>query len=255
MPLRPSEIEPDDYSYPSSSADRTSLTSSEEVEPSHHRQNFDIQSRCRLSRGNASHHEPLQQARPTTKEESDSEDGIDQEEYFEAYREKLSEQIRRDPLGLTLVPYADDDFAPLTTRAYPPQPPGRPLIELIRNEWRHTISDSSVTGTPTCEQVVTAPRFRRYFCTFFLLLSIFLINWIWWLGPIMRENSALNRSISLARIRPGHGIFGSNMRAEFRDMIQFKNIGERLIPGKGARRRLIVIGDVHGCYEECALLC
>lgn len=258
MPPRPSANEPDDYSYPRSSAERTGLsrnTSSEEVKPLHSRQNFDIQSRRRLSRGNASHPEPRQQARPTTKEESDSEDGIDQEEYFEAYRQNLSEQLRRDPLGLTLVPYADDDSTPLTTRAYPPQPPGRHLIEFIRNEWRHTTSDSSVPGTPTCEQVITAPRFRRYFCTFFLLLSMFLINWIWWLGPILRENSALNRSISPARIRPGQGVFGSNMRAEFRDMIQLKNIDERLIPKKGARRRLIVIGDVHGCHEECALLC
>lgn len=44
------------------------------------------------------------------------------------------------------------------------------------------------------------------------------------------------------------------MRAEFRDMIQLENIDERFIPKQGARRRLIVIGDVHGCHEECALL-
>lgn len=256
MPPRPSANEPDEYTYPPSSTEENDLsrsTSSEEVESLRSRQNIDIQSRRRLSRANTSRHEPRHRARPT--KERDSEDGIDEERYIEAYRENLSEQIRRDPMGLTLVPYADEDFAPVTTRAYPPQPPGRPLIDFIRNEWRHTTSDNSVPGTPTCEQVITAPKFRRYFCTFFLLLIIFLINWTWWLGPILRENSALNKSISLARIRPGQGVFGSNMRAEFRDMIQLKTIDEKLIPRKGGRRRLIVIGDVHGCHDECAFYC
>lgn len=255
MPPWPTANEPDEYSYSHSSTEENGLsgsTSSEDVKSLRSKPNIDIQSRRRLSRAETSHCQPYQQARPT-KEESGSGDGIDEEKYFEAYRENLSEQIRRDPLGLTLVPYADEDFAPLKTRAYPPQPPGRPLIDFIRNEWRHTTSDKSVPGTPTCEQVITAPKFRRYFCTFFLLLSIFLINWIWWLGPTLRENSALNKSISLSRIRPGQGVFGSNMKAEFRDMIQLETIDEKLIPKKGGRRRLIVIGDVHGCHDECAL--
>lgn len=257
MPPRPSANEPDEYSYPRSSTEENGLsrsTSSEEVESLRGIQNIDTQSRRRLSRANTSHHERRQQAK-STKDESDSEVGIDEEKYLKAYRENLSEQIRRDPMGLTLVPYADEDFAPLTSRAYPAQPLGRPLIDFIRNEWRHTTSDNSVPGTPTCEQVIIAPKFRRYFCTFFLLLSLFLMNWIWWLGPTLRENSALNKSVILARIRPGQGVFGSNMRAEFRDMIQLKTIDEKLIPTKGGRRRLIVIGDVHGCRDECAFYC
>lgn len=254
MPPRPSTNEPDDYSYPHLSTDGTGLTRSTgsgEVESLRSRQKVDIHSRRKLSRGSTSHYEPRQQARPT-KEESYSEDGIDEEKYFEAYRENLSEQIKQDPMGLTLVPYADDDFAPLATRAYPPQPLGRPLIDFIRNEWRHTTSNNSLPETPTCEQVITAPKFRRYFCSFFLLLVMILINWIWWLGPILRENSALNKSISPPRMRPGQGVFGSNMRAEFRDMIQLKTIDKKLIPKRGGRRRLILIGDVHGCHDECA---
>lgn len=55
---------------------------------------------------------------------------------------KFEQTNKTDPTALTLVPYADKDFAPLATRASP-QTPGRPQIDFIRNEWRYSTSDKS----------------------------------------------------------------------------------------------------------------
>ena len=52
------------------------------------------------------------------------------------------------------------------------------------------------------------------------------------------------------RIVPGGGLFGTNVRPVFRDMIQLKTIDQDLVPQKGSSERLIVVGDVHGCHDE-----
>lgn len=57
-------------------------------------------------------------------------------------QKKFEQTNKTDPSALTLVPYADEDFAPLATRASP-QTPGRPLIDFIRNEWRYSTSEKS----------------------------------------------------------------------------------------------------------------
>ena len=40
------------------------------------------------------------------------------------------------------------------------------------------------------------------------------------------------------------------MRPEFLDMIQVKTLDQDLVPAREDQRRLIVIGDVHGCSDE-----
>lgn len=190
------------------------------------------------------------------------------EKYFEAYWANIRHQRRQDPLSLPLVPYTDVDYgimdgknrysvAPQNARAYPSPRSRRPLIDFISNEWRHTSNSSrsphSERNNPTWTLVLTAPRFRRYASICFLLLTIFLVNWIWWADPEWGENSRLDKSLK-KKMEPSQGSFGTNMRPTFRDMIQLKTIDQALIPKKGDNARLIIVGDVHGCREELVAL-
>lgn len=43
------------------------------------------------------------------------------------------------------------------------------------------------------------------------------------------------------------------MRPVFRDMIHLKTIDQGLVPQKGGKGRLILVGDVHGCHDERTL--
>ena len=132
----------------------------------------------------------------------------------------------------------------------------RPLVDLIRNEWQHnTYSPSSSPTfpsytTPNWLQIISAPRFRRCVYMILVLLSVFWGIWYFWAGPKWTENSLLVDSLS-ERIRTGEGWFGENLRPGFLDMIQVKKLDQNLVPQQGDRKRLIVVGDVHGCHEEC----
>ena len=186
------------------------------------------------------------------------------EKYFEAYWANVRQHRTEDPSTLPLVPYTDADygimdqknrysFHPHNARAYPSGRSRRPLIDYIQNEWRHTSTGSrsphSERNSPTWILMLTAPRFRRYAFIIFLLLTMFLVNWIWWTGPEWREHSRLDKSLK-GKLKPGQGLFGTNMRPTFRDMIHLKTIDQTLIPQKGDKTRLIIVGDVHGCHEE-----
>lgn len=187
------------------------------------------------------------------------------EKYFDAYWANIRQQRREDPLSLPLVPYTDEDYGimdeknryrlpPQNARAYPSSRSRRPLIDFIHNEWRHTSNSSrsphSERNSPTWTLVLAAPRFRRYASIILLLLILILINWIWWTGPEWRENSELDKSLK-SKMQSGHAYFGTNMRPTFRDMIQLQTIDQTLIPQEGDKARLIIVGDVHGCHEEC----
>ena len=133
----------------------------------------------------------------------------------------------------------------------------RPLIDLIRNEWKnspYTPSSSSPTSqdylTPNWIQVLSAPRFRRYVLLILGLLGLVWINWHYWAEPQLDEYRLLGESLK-ERMRTGTGWFGENVRPEFVDMVHVKTLDEGLIPQEDNRKRLIVIGDVHGCHEEC----
>ena len=46
--------------------------------------------------------------------------------------------------------------------------------------------------------------------------------------------------------------FGTNVRPSFTDMLHVKTLSDHLIPGhEYGDRRLIIIGDIHGCKHEC----
>lgn len=145
-------------------------------------------------------------------------------------------------------------------RAYQSYQRRRPLIDLIRNEWKsnpYTPSSSSPGSpgysSPNWLQVCSAPRVRRYVLLLLMLLSLTWGNWHYWAGPTWTEHRLLSESLN-ERIKTGEGWFGENMRPEFLDMVQVKTLDQELIPAREDRKRLIVIGDVHGCGEECKLV-
>lgn len=77
-----------------------------------------------------------------------------------------------------------------------------------------------------------------------------LLAGFFWLGPVYIEYSMLNDSLT-QRMESGRGWFGAKMRAEFDDMIQQSELDDRLLPSAEEKdRRLIIVGDVHGCIEE-----
>ena len=141
-------------------------------------------------------------------------------------------------------------------RAYQSRQKRRPLVDLIRNEWRtnpYTPSSSSPESpnyfSPNWIQVCSAPRVRRYVLLLLMLLSLTLGNWHYWAGPAWIEHRLLSQSLN-ERMKTGEGWFGENMRPEFLDMVQVKTLDQDLKPARDDRKRLIVIGDVHGCSDE-----
>jgi len=66
----------------------------------------------------------------------------------------------------------------------------------------------------------------------------------------MAEEKRLDDAFAAAE-KKGN-IFGINVRPAFTDMSHVKILPDHLIPGhEYGDRRLIIIGDVHGCKHEC----
>lgn len=138
--------------------------------------------------------------------------------------------------------------------AYPDTHDRRPLVDYIKNEWRNL--DESPTSLdewswPLVIQVLLWPRFQRSVLTMLAISFLIWGNWKTWAGPRYSENVVLSESLR-ERMRTGDGWFGQNMRPEFMDMVHLQTLDQRLLPQKGDKDRLIVIGDVHGCMDECA---
>lgn len=145
------------------------------------------------------------------------------------------------------------DYRLHDARAYQTYRKRRPLIELIRNEWQHTTNSSPSSpgySTPNWIQVLAAPRFRRYIYIVLILVTLTWCPWHYWGEPKWSEHKLLTESLN-ERMRTADGWFGINLRPEFLGMVQVNTLNSDLIPaGKGDRRRLIVVGDVHGCNDE-----
>lgn len=149
---------------------------------------------------------------------------------------------------------ADPQLPYHNARAYQTHRKRRPLIDLIRNEWQNNTSSSPPSpgySNPNWLQVLTAPRFKRYIYVILVLVTLTWGPWHYWGEPKWSEHRLLSDSLE-DRMRTGDGWFGINLRPEFVGMVQVKTLDTDLIPaGKGNRRRLIIVGDVHGCNDEC----
>jgi hypothetical protein len=141
-----------------------------------------------------------------------------------------------------------------------------PLIEFATNDWKNShdiyasdeddafyVADDDFLIHPKWKAMVSNTlqriprRVQRYFAIYFVLLVITYLAWKSYIGPQWERNREELRKMESTP----KSAFGSNVRPGFTDMIQLKTLDSRLLPGAGnENRRLIFVGDVHGCREE-----
>jgi hypothetical protein len=146
----------------------------------------------------------------------------------------------------------------------------RPLIDSVRNGWQSSPAYRSLSSSPDnnknpgCVQIalsiISAPRFRRYVLVY---LVLFLLGWAGWtmvLYPRLEERGALLHALDPASKADVGGWFGSNSLPRFDDLTHIRTLDPSLVPvartegesrGSRSEKRLVVVGDVHGCKEEC----
>lgn len=130
----------------------------------------------------------------------------------------------------------------------------RPLVGYVTNRWRTTASSPPYSPTtpvaPSFAQIISAPKLRRYLL---LIIFIFLLpwtSWKWYGRPWWEEHKLLNDALD-EKLRKGATWYGLNLRPVFMDMVQLETLDVSELPDGDSRRRLIFIGDVHGCSEDC----
>ncbi|KAI9795853.1 MAG: hypothetical protein M1833_006802 [Piccolia ochrophora] len=155
----------------------------------------------------------------------------------------------------------DEGSRSATSRSYQSQ--RVPLIDLIKNEWKTNPRYGQLNPAtwddegPNWLKIIRAPRFRRYGIAYLLLLLTCVLSWKWWLRPHLEIQTSMAKAFD-ERMHQKQGWYGVNIRPAFTDMIHLQNLDERLKPtvpksGGGSTRtgkRLIVVGDVHGCKKE-----
>ncbi|EAU33545.1 conserved hypothetical protein [Aspergillus terreus NIH2624] len=143
----------------------------------------------------------------------------------------------------------------------------RPLVDYVRNEWQTSakythLSPSSHdrSDSPRWLQmilsIVAAPRFRRYVLVYLSLLVSCFLGWKFVLSPRLQEHASLLRALDPNVKQEVGGWFGTNALPRFDYIVQLRTLDPALLPaetataGQPSQRRLIVIGDVHGCKTE-----
>ncbi|EQL33003.1 hypothetical protein BDFG_04901 [Blastomyces dermatitidis ATCC 26199] len=157
---------------------------------------------------------------------------------------------------------------PLNSSSSYPRQPQRPLVDDMRNGWMATEQKYSKLGPnmkadgskrfPACMKglftLFSAPRFRRYIIVYVILVWIFLGSWVRLISPRLKEHEELSRALDVNARDSNLGWFGSNALPKFDDLVYLRLLDPALRPSENAdsaqKRRLIVIGDVHGCLDE-----
>jgi hypothetical protein len=90
---------------------------------------------------------------------------------------------------------------------------------------------------------------------YLVLLAVCWLSWKWWWMPQWLEDTDLRDCLDhITRAGP----YGMNVRPIFTDMVYMKELDGGLVPrigkdrpiGEDGERRLVVVGDVHGCKDE-----
>ena len=164
---------------------------------------------------------------------------------------------------------SSNDAAPQT--AYPR---GKPLVEYCTNEWRSnpkyaSPARSSSSKAPLheeffdrvevwidgCVAIPKAPRFRRLTLALMLLVTMTIFLWVKIIEPWIVEERAAWASLDNDIAKASGGLFGSNLRPEFPGMIQLAQMDPKHLPGAtNSKRRLVFVGDIHGCRKELLAL-
>lgn len=167
---------------------------------------------------------------------------------------------------------SDSQSTLLTYNSHHTNTEGRPLIDLVTNEWASkSYRDSSFESTdsyshayfmsekdgfssslPSWIRQISFPRrVQRYLLGYVVFLLACWVTWLYYLQPAWAQERLYDAS--LAALNDKEQSFGANIRPEFTDMIHLKSLDVELLPGSKQSkddRRLIVVGDVHGCKDE-----
>ena len=148
----------------------------------------------------------------------------------------------------------------------------RPLVDYAKTVWRydhryvHPEDEEPDCFMDTVSRIRNAfrsPHLRRNVLIGSIFLITILFVWNTYIFPSWLEDRRLSRSLSNRQNPDSEGLFGSNVRSTFSDMIHIKTLDKSLLPGpsrprKGQPRpegrRLIFVGDVHGCKVELSQL-
>ena len=142
--------------------------------------------------------------------------------------------------------------------------PNKPLIHYINNDWQ---KNQSTIGTgeedddcipPEWMEIICSRAFKKWMMLYFVVVIGF---WLWWFRVFAPKQRASTSKTFLADSLRGrfveteYGYFGSNRRAEFAGMQHLDILDRALVPGSEtsgiADRRLIIVGDIHGCADDC----
>lgn len=173
-----------------------------------------------------------------------------------------------DPYAVDVNDTDSDDGIHPKVSSYPRRSYSRPLIDYVKNEWQNNpkyriLSQSSSPdrelpqGIRLLLSIITAPKFRRYLIVYAVLLTTCFIAWKGILSPRLKENAALLKSLDPQTRELVGGWFGTNALPKFSDLVQIRTLDPSLLPGDvplkandSNKRRLIIVGDVHGCKDE-----
>ena len=139
-----------------------------------------------------------------------------------------------------------------------------PLVAMARNQWNDMSPSSKRRRSPlrlpssrmTLEEweAQDEAEFKQllkkyiFWCCF--VATTVILTWFLWLSPMYTEYLMLSDSI-LSRVSSREDWFGGNMHVELKNVLQLRRLDEDLMPGPRSKgRRLIVVGDVHGCIDE-----
>ncbi|KAL8792981.1 MAG: hypothetical protein Q9195_004385 [Heterodermia aff. obscurata] len=186
---------------------------------------------------------------------------------FDEFWNQFHQKRRRKPDLPVLSTYNNPEYGldgimdgrrgPHNARAYELPHDRQTLIPFIRNGWQANMNSgwSSPTNhnTPSWTQVLSAPRIRRWILVFFVSLSLSWLYWRRYGADAWTEHQTLSGAVS-GRLKSDLGFFGTNMLPEFVGITQVKTLDSYFVPGSRDSRRLIFIGDVHGCRDEFASL-
>ncbi|KAF1990927.1 Metallo-dependent phosphatase [Aulographum hederae CBS 113979] len=157
-------------------------------------------------------------------------------------------------------------FVPIRTHALG-QPP---LIDRVTNEWQYNEkylahdsdgdSNYSEDSEPPFKnwrvpawiswRSSSSRRAQRYLLIYILFLLGSWFTWSWVVLPAFHEHHKFDMSFDASHQSGAH-LMGTNMVPSFSKMIQTQKLDPKYLPSRDhPDRRLILVGDVHGCKEE-----
>ena len=184
--------------------------------------------------------------------------------HFDEFWDHFSRKKRKKPDSLVLDKHVDramDGRSGLyNARAYEIPRHRHSLVDSLRHGWRNNSYHNLDSGwsnptdpAPSWTQVLSAPRIRRWILIFLVSISLSWLYWERYGQDAWTERTTLNNAVN-DRMNSNLGFFGTNKLPQFIDMTQVKTLDTHFIPGATGSKRLIFVGDVHGCHEECKFL-